>query len=218
MMWPRRWDGQKQATNFGQTSGQRQTRHTQNEKMLDMKYASLASIQVHLHWSSKRRKTLLIDVCRSLKVMTCVVSVSGDDYVSFQCCTLDSWSTGVLLQAKNWERSMILAMKRWLLFIQQWHKNKKAFLTNINRYMIYPLANKTFYLVSLKRLVKKSTYSLSSWSLMMRSRGGLMMFEGQVRKNKKGHQLYAVGHQHTENRNTFKYCPPVRRSISPSCR
>lgn len=122
---------------------------------------------------------------RSLKVMTCVVSVSGDDYMSFQCCTLDSWSTGVLLQAKNWERSMILAMKRWLLFIQQWHKNKKAFLTNINRYMIYPLANKTFYLVSLKRLVKKSTYSLSSWSLMMRSRGGLMMFEGQGRKKMK---------------------------------
>lgn len=49
MMWPCGWDGQKQATNFGQTSGQRQTRHTQSERMLDVKYASLASIQVHLH-------------------------------------------------------------------------------------------------------------------------------------------------------------------------
>lgn len=35
------WDGQKQATNFGQTPGQRQTRHTQSKKMLDIKYASL---------------------------------------------------------------------------------------------------------------------------------------------------------------------------------
>lgn len=33
MMWPCRWDGQIQATNFGQTSGQRQTRHTQSERM-----------------------------------------------------------------------------------------------------------------------------------------------------------------------------------------
>lgn len=65
--------------------------------------------------------------------------------------------------------------------------------------MIYPLANKTFCLVLLKRLVKKYTYSLSSWILMMSSRGGLMMFEGQGRKNEKGHQLYAVGHQRTEN-------------------
>lgn len=39
MMWPCGWDGQKQATNFGQTWGQRQTRHTQSEKTLYMKYA-----------------------------------------------------------------------------------------------------------------------------------------------------------------------------------
>ncbi|KAI9531980.1 hypothetical protein NQZ68_036342 [Dissostichus eleginoides] len=48
MMWPCRWDGQKQATHFGQTLSQRQTGHTQSERMLDLKYASLTSIQVHL--------------------------------------------------------------------------------------------------------------------------------------------------------------------------
>lgn len=34
MMWPCGWGGQKQATNFGQTPGQKQTRHTQSERML----------------------------------------------------------------------------------------------------------------------------------------------------------------------------------------
>lgn len=49
MMWPCGWNGQKKATNFGQTSGQLQTRHTQTKTMLNMKYASLTFIQLYLH-------------------------------------------------------------------------------------------------------------------------------------------------------------------------
>lgn len=51
MMWLCGWNGQKKATNFGQTSGQLQTRHTQTKTMLNMKYASLIFIQLYLHWS-----------------------------------------------------------------------------------------------------------------------------------------------------------------------
>lgn len=45
MMWPCGWDGQKQATNFGQTWGQMQTRHTQREKTLEYEICSLLSTE-----------------------------------------------------------------------------------------------------------------------------------------------------------------------------
>lgn len=50
MMWPCGWDGQKQDPNFGQTLGQRQTRHTQHEKMVIVKYGfAFTSSEAFMH-------------------------------------------------------------------------------------------------------------------------------------------------------------------------
>lgn len=105
MMWPCGWDGQKQATNFGQTSGQKA-----DKTHPEWKDAGYEICLARFHPSSppvKLQRGWRLYWC--LKVVTCAVAVSGTEYgkLSAQYCSVKA---GVSLQTKNWGGGLILAM------------------------------------------------------------------------------------------------------------